>query len=251
MSETKGRGYSIKAKAKEAEIYLYEEIGEGYFGGGVSAKQFSKDLKAVGEVETITVRINSPGGDVFDGNTIYNLLKQHSAHVVVYVDGLAASIASVIAMAGDEIHMADNALMMIHDPWSFAIGNAADMRETADRLDKVAGTIVRTYAKKTGKGEQELADMMAAETWMNADEAVEHGFADSVVDALPMAASAQLFDLEKFRYKRSPLAAGTPMRPAAEVRAPGDADAAPNLEFLDAAMQKISAVLERTKLKAA
>lgn len=249
MSETKGRGYSIKVEAKEATVPIYEEIGEGGWFEGFSAKQFAEELKAWGKLEKIIVRINSPGGEVFDGITIYNLLKQNSAKVIVYVDGLAASIASVIAMAGDEIHMADNALMMIHDPWSFAIGNAADMRETADRLDKVAGTIVRTYAKKTGKGEQELADMMAAETWMNADEAVEHGFADYVVEALPMAASAN-FDLEKFRYKRSPLAAGTPMRPAAEVKDPGT-PMRPNLEFLDAAMQKISDVLERTKLKAA
>jgi HK97 family phage major capsid protein/ATP-dependent Clp endopeptidase proteolytic subunit ClpP len=194
-------GYSIKAKAdKEAEIFIYEEIGEGWY-GGISAKKFADDLKALGEIAKITLRINSPGGDVFDGNTIYNILKQHKASVVVYIDGLAASIASIIAMAGDEIFIADNAMVMVHNPSTFAVGYADDLRKTADLLDKIAGSIVVTYVKRTGQDEAKIKELMANETWMSAQEALQNGFADQIVDAVPAAAH---FDLSKFQYRNHP-----------------------------------------------
>lgn len=206
-------GYSIKAKAnKEAEIWLYEEIG-GWV--GVSAKKFADDLKALGDLTKITLRINSPGGDVFDGNAIYNILKQHKARVEVFVDGLAASIASIVAMAGDEITIAENAMMMVHAPWTFAMGNADDLRKTIDMLDKVAETIVVTYARRTKKDEQAIKDLMAAETWMTADEAIANGFADKTAEANQIAAH---FDLSKFKYRNSPTAkasAALGKRPAA------------------------------------
>lgn len=205
------RGYEIKAQTKDAEIWLYDEIGGGgWFNEGISAKKFADDLNAMGKLNTITVRINSPGGDVFDGIAIYNILKQNSARVIVNIDGLAASIASVIAMAGDEIHMADNALMMIHEAWTMGMGNAGDFREIADRLDKVNGSILGTYQKKTGKDQQELADMMAAETWMNAQEALDMGFVDNVGEPLQMAAH---FDMSKFNFKKNPTVARMPMQP--------------------------------------
>lgn len=194
--------YSIKAKTEtEAEIWIYEEIGDGWF-GGLSARQFAKDVKALGDkIERITVRLNSPGGDVFDGNAIYNILKQHKARVIVHIDGLAASIASVIAMAGDEINIADNALMMVHNAWGFCMGYASDMRQTADLLDKVDGTIVTTYCKRTELDESKVKDLMAAETWMNAQEALDYGFVDNITDAMQVAAH---FDLSKFRYRNAP-----------------------------------------------
>jgi ATP-dependent Clp protease protease subunit len=194
------KNYSMQAKGnKKAEIAIYQEIG-GYW-DGVSAKQFAEDLKGLGDIDEINLRMNSPGGEVFEGITIYNVLKNHKARVIVDIDGLAASIASVIAMAGDEIRMADNALMMIHDAWGFAVGTADDMRKTADTMDKVNGTIIGTYVKRTSKEEAKIIDMMHAETWMTAKEAKENGFIDQITDALEMAAH---FDLNKFKYRNTP-----------------------------------------------
>lgn len=195
------RGYSMKAKAnEEADILIYEEIGEGWF-GGISAKQFAEDIKKLGDLKTITVHMNSPGGNVFDGVTIYNILKQHKARVIMNIDGLAASIASVIAMAGDEIRMAHNAMMMIHDAWGLVIGSSAEMRKTADMLDKVDGTIVGTYSRRTQMDEDKVKNLMHAETWMNAEEALAYGFVDSITDELDLAAC---FDLSKFGFRRTP-----------------------------------------------
>lgn len=181
------KGYDIKAKGKEADIYIFEEIGDGWM-GGISAKRFADDLKAAGDLVQINLHINSPGGSVFDGIAIYNTLKKNKALVVVDIDGLAASIASIIAMSGDEIRMAENAMMMIHDPWTVAAGSSADLRETADMMDKVKETLITTYARKTGLDDDEISDLMAAETWMTADEAVERGFIDSVSEEAKLAA---------------------------------------------------------------
>jgi ATP-dependent Clp protease, protease subunit len=192
--------YEIKAKAKSAEIWIYEDIGSGWF-GGLSAKQFADDLKRLGALDEIILRLNSPGGDVFDGIAIYNTLKANPARVVVYIDGLAASIASVIAMAGDEIHIADNAMMMIHPAWGLAIGNSEEMRKTADMLDKVDASIVATYVKRTGMEEEKVKALMADETWMTAREALDYGFVDDITDALEIAAH---FDMDRFKYKKAP-----------------------------------------------
>jgi len=173
--------YSIQAKGDEAEVMIYDEIG--YF--GITAKQLVNEINAL-KVNRITVAINSPGGDVFDGIAIYNALKMHDATIAVRVDGLAASIASIIAMAGDEITMADTAYMMIHNPWSIEVGEADAMRKTADLLDKLTGTLLATYAKRTGGNTEEIQNMMNAETWMTADEAVASGFADSILKTEPM-----------------------------------------------------------------
>jgi ATP-dependent Clp protease protease subunit len=168
-------GLKIENKTEESTVYIYDEISF----WGISADDFVKELQEI-SAGIIHVRLNSPGGSVFDGTAIYNALKQHSAKVVVHVDGLAASIASVIAMAGDEVHMGEGSYLMVHDPWSIMIGTADDFRQEADLLDKVGGTISGIYQSKTGKDETEIKDMMAAETWLTADEAVEMGFADKV-----------------------------------------------------------------------
>lgn len=162
-----------------AEIEIYSPIGENWWGDGLTAKKFRSDLKALGTVSEIVVRINSPGGAVFDGFSIYNALKEHGARIVVRIDGLAASIASVIAMAGDEIVMGEGAMMMIHDPWSIAIGDSDDMRKAAEMLDKVKVGLVDAYEKRTKKKRAQIEDWMAVETWFTAEEAVEEGFADS------------------------------------------------------------------------
>ena len=188
--------YSIKAKANDtAEISIYDEIGF----WGVSAASFAQDLKSCGNnLKQINLHIHSPGGDVFDGIAIYNLLKNHPANVIVYIDGLAASMASVIAMAGNEVIMPENAMMMIHKPWGIQGGDAEDMRKYADLLDKVENTLIPAYATKTGKTPEELAEMLSAETWLNGKECVEQGFADKLAEPLVAMASIKSRKLEDF-----------------------------------------------------
>ena len=188
--------YSIKAKANDtAEISIYDEIGF----WGVSAASFAQDLKDCGNnIKQINLHIHSPGGDVFDGIAIYNLLKNHPANVTVYIDGLAASMASVIAMAGDEVIMPENAMMMIHKPWGIQGGDAEDMRKYADLLDKVENTLIPAYASKTGKTPEELAEMLSAETWLNGKECVEQGFANKLAEPLVAMASIKSRKLEDY-----------------------------------------------------
>lgn len=182
---------------RKAEVLVYGSIGDDPWGGeSVTAKGFIEDLKALGALDEILVRINSPGGAVTDGVAIYNALRAAKAKVTTQIDAAAYSIASIIAMAGDQIVMASNALMMIHDPWTLAMGNAEDMRRAAEVLDKHAEVLVDTYASRTGLEAGRVRELMKAETWMSADEAVSMGFATSKIEALAVAAS---FDLSRFR----------------------------------------------------
>ncbi len=183
--------FKIENKADKAEIWIYEQIGEDFWdGSGITAKNFQKELAEI-KASQIDLHINSPGGLVFDGISIYNLLKNHPANVTTYIDGLAASIASVIALAGDKVIMAENALMMIHKASGMVMGTSDDIRDFAEKLDKVNGSIAITYMSKTKKDEKEVNDLMAAETWMNADEALEMGFVDEVSGEADMAACAK------------------------------------------------------------
>ncbi len=183
--------FSIKAKgAKAAEITIFDEIGF----WGVTASSFISELKALGDVEDLTVFINSPGGSVFDGLAIYNALRQHPANVTVKVMGVAASAASFIAMAGDKIVMPENTFLMVHNPMGAVFGNADEMREWADTLDKIAASLIGIYVKRTGKGEDEVKSLLDAETWMTAAEAVEMGFADEIEAEMKVAAS---FEIER------------------------------------------------------
>ncbi len=180
--------FEIKVKAnKSAEIYIYEDIGDGWM-GGLSAKRFADEVKSLGKMSTLNVRINSAGGSVFDGIAIYNTLRKHSARVIVDIDALAASIASIIAMAGDEIRMSANSFMMVHDPWIVTGGNAAELREQADLLDKVRTQLVDTYVNRSSIDEDAISAMMAEETWLTADEALEAGLVDTVTEEFKMAA---------------------------------------------------------------
>lgn len=177
-------------KAQAGELFIYDEIG--FF--GIQAEEFVRDLNAI-ESDEIHLRINSPGGSVFDGQAMVTAIRQHSAKVITHVDGLAASMASLIAIAGDEVRMSDGAFMMIHDPWSIAIGSAQDMRKEANVLDKVGGALVAAYTKRTGLSEDKIKGLMADETWFEASEAVELGLADAVEES--QAAEAR-FDLSVF-----------------------------------------------------
>lgn len=188
--------FFAKVTDKRGQIYIYEEIGQGWF-GGITAKSFSETLKELGNVNALDIYINSPGGSVFDGIAIYNQIKRFTGEKVIHIDGIAASIASVIAMAGDKIKIASNGMFMIHDPWTMAAGTADDMRKMADSLDKVRETILTTYAAKTGRSLKEIGDWMTAETWMDAKESVEYGFATEIGDEKPM--KAEFAMLAKFK----------------------------------------------------
>lgn len=167
--------YRITSKDTSAEVSIFDEISP----WGITAEAFVRDLKAL-DVKTIDLRLNTPGGLVFDGITIYNALRDHPATVNVTVDGVAASIGSIIAMAGDTITMNRGTHMMIHDPSGGVIGNAKDMRDMADTLDKVADTMAGLYADRAGGEPKDWRAVMLAETWYTADEAVAAGLADRV-----------------------------------------------------------------------
>lgn len=168
--------YSIVNKSQtEAEVHIYDEIGY----RGITAGDFIKDLSEV-KASTITLRINSPGGDVYDGVAIFNAIRRHSAQVNVFVDGIAASAASFIAMAGDQVVMSPHSQMMIHEAAGLVMGNAADMKQMADVLDKVSDNMAGIYAERAGGTTEEWRERMKAETWLSDREAVELGLADRV-----------------------------------------------------------------------
>jgi len=224
----------INMKNNSAEIFLYEDIG-GFF--GITADSFVKEVKSMGKINDITLRINSNGGNVFDGLAIHNYLKSHEARVVVEVDGLAASIASIIAMAGDDIRMAGNAWMMIHDPWIVTGGTAEELRTTADTMDGVRDTLLNTYVARSGADKSVISDMMRKETWLNASEAREYGLADNVGEHLAIAAS-----VHKEWFPNAP----EELQNAVEVEA--EEESAPDLDYVKGVLAKQNAVLRRYKL---
>lgn len=172
------------------ELTLYGEIAnETWWGDEITPKEFKADLDALGDINTLNIYINSPGGDVFAGQAIHSMLKRHKAHKNVYIDGLAASIASVVVMAGDTIFMPKNAMMMIHNPWTWGIGNAAEFRKLAEDLDKVRESLIAAYEGRSALTRDEIIEIMDSETWLTADECLEYGFCDVVEKEKQMAAS--------------------------------------------------------------
>lgn len=188
--------YSIRnaATPSETDVYIYDEISW----WGVSADQFAKDLRAI-TTDKINLHLNSPGGSAWDGIAIYNSLRQHKATIDVHVDGIAASAASVIAMAGDSVIMHRGTTMMVHEAWGMTVGNAADHRKTADMLDTLGDEIASIYAAKAGGSVRSWRDVMEAETWYRGQEAVDAGLADETDDSLAAAAENR-FDLTIFRH---------------------------------------------------
>jgi ATP-dependent protease ClpP protease subunit len=173
--------------AGTAELFIYGEIG-GWW-DGPTTEEIVKGIAAL-DASQITVRINSPGGSVFDGVAIYNALATHPAEIIVKIEGVAASIASVIAMAGDKIMIGEAANIMIHKPWSLVVGDAASMRKEADILDNLEGGILDIYASRTGIDMKHLSTWVADETWFRGQQAVEEGFADEIIPAKTKKAQA-------------------------------------------------------------
>ena len=180
----------------------------------------------------LALRLNSPGGSVFDAVAIYNAIKRHSGTVTVWIDGIAASAASYIAMAGDKVVMPENAFLMIHDPAGVVMGTAIDMRAMAEALDKIKGSLLQGYAAKSGRPQEEIAPLMAAETWLDAKDALDLGFADRIAEPVRIAArfdvassrpllrgfEARRIQALHFRpltslRNRRPVASGTPWLP--------------------------------------
>ncbi|HEY1397082.1 head maturation protease, ClpP-related [Roseateles sp.] len=182
--QAQGRRFEVKAvdgNADEVEIFIYEPIVssdlEAEWWGGVSPNAFVKALRGI-TASTIHLRINSPGGDVFGARAIETALREHKAHLIVHIDGLAASAATFIAMAGDEIVISPGAMFMIHKAWTLTWGNADDLAKTVALLQKVDDTLGDTYAARSGQDKAQILEWMSAETWFTGEEAVEHGFVD-------------------------------------------------------------------------
>lgn len=186
---------AVQVNVESNEIFLYDEIG--YW--GITAQDFIQSLALTKRSERLTVCINSPGGDIFDGVTIANLLISRG-DVDVRIDGFAASIASVIAMAGETVQMAENATFMIHNPWTFVGGDARELRKEAEVLDTLKVTLVGTYQRHTDLSSEEISTLMDDETWLNAAQALEQGFVTEVINKNEEAStSAKAFDLSIYR----------------------------------------------------
>lgn len=202
MDKTKTYFQMNKKTQNKGEIYIYGDIVSSKWDEtDVTAVDFKNELNQLGDVSEIDVHINSAGGNVFEGHAIYNMLKMHKATVNIYVDALAASIASVIAMSGDTIFMHKNSFMMIHNSWIMTLGNSKDLRQTADLLDKTDQSSNNAYLDKaTNLSEAELKQLLEAETWLTADEALEKGLADEILGASEIAASISKDSYQMFKH---------------------------------------------------
>ena len=244
-----GRGYVLAAATEAATaptLYLYDVLGIDAF-GGVLARQIVDDLAALGPVDALNVRINSSGGDVFEGIAVYNALRRFPGKVTVHIDGIAASIASLIAMAGDKTVISENAMVMVHRPWTALMGDAPELRRQAEILDKAWSSMLTTYQRRTGRRaatvEQKVADA-GGEWWMTAAEAVAEGFADVVTKPEK---EAQVFGLHRFRHVPAQLAASAAGASAAESpAAPRIAEIAP--PRVEASVRDVMPLAQRRRI---
>ncbi len=218
------RRFEVVNAANETTIYIYDAIvgneADAEWWGGVAADTFVKTIAAIKD-DVIHVRINSPGGDVFAARAMETALRQHKAKVIVHIDGLAASAASYLALAGDEINICDGGFFMIHRAWTMAYGNADDLGKTVELLTKIDDSLADSYVKATGQDKQQIIDWMAAETWISADEAVALGFAHKKSEP---AAKAQAWDLSAFSNAPQPSVSDVvdPVDPIDPVDPPSD-----------------------------
>jgi len=222
------RRFEVQSSADgDATIYLYDVIVSDDWYGGVSAQTFVQQLAQI-SAPNIHLRINSPGGDVFAARAMEAAIREHPSNVIAHVDGVAASAASFIAIACDDVVMAEGAFFMIHRGSCLAWGTGGDLRETAALLDKVDASLVTSYANKTGKSADDIAAWMDAETWFSSAEAVELGFANSVASAASGAAPTNAGRWNLSAYSNAPvLAPGEPAPPQSSAKPPPSAGAPP------------------------
>jgi ATP-dependent Clp endopeptidase proteolytic subunit ClpP len=192
--------YNIKnvAESEITEVMIYDEIGT----YGVNAKSFVEEIKEIPKSASVLLRINSPGGSVVDGLAIYDAVNRLPQKVTSRIEGIAASMGSVIALAADEVIMSENSLYMIHNVWGGEVGESDDLRKAADLMDKMSDRLVNIYMSKTGKSEDEVRNWMDSETWFDSSEAFENGFIDSIEEPIKIAAN---FDINKYDYKNKAL----------------------------------------------
>jgi ATP-dependent protease ClpP protease subunit len=221
---------NMAANGEVLEMSMLDIIGEDWWtGGGITSKRVQEKLAAYPKAKTVKVLLNSPGGDAFEGLAIQSLLRRHGGRIEIEVVGLAASAASLIAMAGDDIAMHEGSLMMIHEPWTMTVGNATEMRTAAEFLEKVNSSGLDVYARRTGRKREDVAEMLASETWMTAHEAVKEKFATNVVAGAEPAPKAKAA-MQAFMSLRQPRAAiasaqkdpVTPASPPVATATPGD-----------------------------
>lgn len=244
MALNKGveRRFEVKADAQNGEvtIYLYDMIvgddltAEWY--GGVSAVAFIRELKAI-TAPVIHLRINSPGGDVFAARVMEQAIREHASKVIAHIDGYAASAASYLALACDEVVMAKGGFFMIHKAWTIAAGNEHDFTSTATLLGKIDESLVTSYADETGQKPEQLREWMAAETWFNAEESIQYGFADSIAEAAPKACAT--WNLSAYEKAPKPEASANSMTIKI--------DASDVKEALDEAIASIKAEMMRAE----
>jgi len=241
----------VRAADTDAHISIYEPIGAEWDGTGVTARRIGAALRSIGPRD-VTVSINSPGGDFFEGVAIYNLLREHPARVTVRVVGLAASAASVIAMAGDDILIGDGAFFMVHNAWAVAVGNRHDMQAAAGLLEPFDAAMADLYAKRTGMKQEEVVKLMDAETWLGAKAALQDGFATGMLDDQQITHDTQAStrtkplalieaSMAKAGYSRSArrdvlkaMFQGTPSATQAAMPSAGNQDAAQLQSLIDA-----------------
>lgn len=244
------RFWEFKAQAQDprvGELFIYGTISTYKWDeSDVTAASFQADLKALGDIHTLNLYINSPGGSVFQGQAIYSIIARardrDGVTVHTHVDGMAASIASVLALAGTKVHMPRNALMMIHDPWNIVAGNAAELRKAADDLDKIRLSMVEVYLAKAGDKltPEKLDELMHAETWLTAQECYDYGFCDVLTDAKEVAACADPEIMA--RYRNVPAAILAPSAPT--VPQLTDADRQARLAAVREAHARTKSILE-------
>lgn len=201
------------AQGSEATIYLYDIIGEDWWTGeGITGRRFAEALATVGDASTIHLRINSPGGDVFEARAITALMDAHAARFVAHVDGVAASAASFIAARADEVEIAEGAFFMIHNAWTVAVGNKHDLLGMSDWLEKIDDSIANDYSRRGKADKAAFLSMMDLETWLNAEEAIEKGLADRIATKVEPAASNR-WDLSAYQKAPAALARSAPLKP--------------------------------------
>ena len=229
----------------ETEISIFDEIGM----YGVSAKQFITDLKSIPATDRIVLKIHSPGGEVFDGNAIFNAL-QRRGNVEVQIEGLAASMATVISLAGMPVKMAANGFYMIHNPWGVAMGDAAELRDQAQLLDKIRSNMVGAYAAKSGQSAEQITEWMDSETWFTAEEALSAGFVDEITDTLSLAASSNKFArMAKFKNAPANLTAQPPRMQDTEIITYSTEVAEQSAEIIDASIVTESVPAEQPEIE--
>lgn len=202
----KSVSFRAAKKAAALDLFIYDVIGDSWY--GITAQMVQQAIKDAGDFTSITMHINSPGGDCFEGTAIYNIVRQQKVPVTVIVEGLAASAAFTIAMAGDTIKVGDGTMMMLHNAWTYAIGYACDLRQTADLLDKVSDNMAEIYSKRSSLSIGDVQALMDAETYLSPDEAIAKGFATEKLDGsaeetdAAAASATKTFDLAAFEPRK-------------------------------------------------